>query len=142
MKRMAMIALLAGVLVGDGALAADGNKQTCSLDPRSYYPARAVVLQRGGSVLIRCTVTEDGHYKDCKVLEENPKDFGFGQAATKMVCLLTAPKDADGKVIGVGETVDQHMVFNPPKRVCDKGRAIGAGRFVVDCTYVWPDEEK
>ena len=93
-----------------------------------------------GSTVIRCTVREDGHYEHCAVLQETPKGFGFGQAAIRMTCLLTAAQGADGKFTGVGGTEDQHIVFKPPRRVCDKGRPNGSG-YSVTCTFVWPDEE-
>ncbi len=106
----------------------------CPPDPASYYPDRALVLGRGGNAVIRCTIGEDGHYKDCAILSETPTGFGFGQGAVRASCRLAATPGPDGKISGVGTTIDTRMVFKPPKQVCRN-----VGPLTRSCEFVWPD---
>jgi TonB family protein len=45
------------------------------------YPQKARILRRTGTVRIEVIVAKDGTLEDIKILEENPPDFDFGDAA-------------------------------------------------------------
>src|SRR5690349_8548045 len=57
-------------------------------DPMRFYPERAQRLSMQGSAVMSCVVTADGFLKDCKVLEETPGGYGFGEAAIRMAILF------------------------------------------------------
>jgi TonB family protein len=50
----------------------------------SYYPHRARDLNLPGKAVINCAVTEAGGLQDCRVVSEEPTDFGFGEAALQL----------------------------------------------------------
>ncbi len=53
-------------------------------DMATYYPPKARRAERGGWAVIECQTLATGDMKDCLVLGESPKDFGFGDAALKL----------------------------------------------------------
>lgn len=44
------------------------------------FPQKAKILRRAGRVKVRLIIRKNGTYEVVKVLEENPPDFGFGDA--------------------------------------------------------------
>jgi TonB family protein len=44
------------------------------------FPQKAKILRRAGKVKVRLIIRKNGSYEVVKVLEENPPDFGFGDA--------------------------------------------------------------
>ena len=48
---------------------------------RSLHPREAFRRRQGGRVQLSCQVALDGRLNQCRVLEETPKDLGFGPAA-------------------------------------------------------------
>lgn len=58
--------------------------ETRSIHPDAdYYPERALRLEKEGRVLLSCEVSSEGFLSNCIVIEETPKDFGFGEAAIR-----------------------------------------------------------
>lgn len=60
-----------------------------------YYPERAARLGVGGTALIECAITGAGALDDCRIVEETPRNIGFGDAALKMAqarWVVAAPK--------------------------------------------------
>jgi TonB family protein len=49
-----------------------------------HFPIAGQVLNIEGDATISCTVNAQGSLVDCKVVDEHPKDIGFGQAALAM----------------------------------------------------------
>jgi protein TonB len=50
----------------------------------SYYPERAVEDEVDGLVTVDCSVGLDGSILDCKILNESPRNYGFGEAMRRM----------------------------------------------------------
>ena len=49
-----------------------------------YYPGRALRMNMGGRVTIRCDVSTKGQVTGCEVLSESPPDFDFGAQSVAM----------------------------------------------------------
>jgi protein TonB len=91
---------------GSGQAAANGQGQTnlnaqnvitpaiWASEPIYYSPERAAQLKESGSATIRCELLSNRHVRNCRVVNESPKGYGFGRAA------LAASRD---------------FVINPPK---------------------------
>ncbi len=94
------------------------------------YPERAQTLGRSGEAVIRCTIGEDGHYRDCTVVSQQPGGWGFGEAAVKMSCALPVTAGPDGTPPRPGQTVERRVPFTAPKRTCNE-----EGPTTVVCTY-------
>jgi TonB family protein len=70
---------------------------TAEPPPPATAPAVAVNAPREGHALLRCTVTPQGKFSDCRVLKETPPGLGFGAASLRMSKLLTVtPPLRDG----------------------------------------------
>jgi len=76
------------------------------------YPVRALADQvRGGAAMV-CTVSETGHLNACRVADELPAGYGFGQAAVDLaVDFLVKPSQLDGQPVG-GRQVRVTVSFN------------------------------
>ncbi len=57
-------------------------------DMARVFPERAVRANQGGRAAITCAVTATGDLENCRVTEESPADFGFGEAALKLAPLF------------------------------------------------------
>ena len=56
-----------------------------ALDPAGpFWPDRALRAGEAGSATIQCVALASGKLADCDLVQENPKGFGFGQAALRM----------------------------------------------------------
>jgi hypothetical protein len=68
---------------------------------------------RGGRVVLHCTVTLSGEPGDCAVISEEPRGFGFGDAALKASRYFCwRPQVINGQPVGTG-TMDVPMSFPP-----------------------------
>ena len=66
-------------------------------DIARYYPDRAQRLEKEGRATISCTVSASGTLVNCAVVNEDPSDMEFGDAAMKMARLFKmAPTTTDG----------------------------------------------
>lgn len=45
------------------------------------FPQKAAILRRNGRVRVRLLIRKNGDFEILRIMEENPPDFGFGQAA-------------------------------------------------------------
>lgn len=57
-------------------------------NPLRFYPKQAQDLSVEGAATISCVVDADGRLQDCKVLDETPAGYGFGDAALRMKVLF------------------------------------------------------
>lgn len=70
----------------------------------SHYPNRANRLQVEGSATISCFLDPSGKLYDCHTVEENPKGFGFGDAAVAMAAeFRMKPETIDGRPVGTDD---------------------------------------
>ena len=68
----------------------------------SYDPNRAQRMVTGSATL-QCIVRPDGGLGACAVLDDNPAEFGFGDAALQIAALLrVAPLDEAGQPVAGG----------------------------------------
>ncbi len=51
-----------------------------------FYPDRALERGVSGAALLDCVIGEDGHMQTCQVLDERPRNYAFGAAATRIAC--------------------------------------------------------
>jgi protein TonB len=52
-----------------------------SADYAAVYPSVAANLELAGAVVLRCTADGEGRLRGCKVQDESPRGYGFGDAA-------------------------------------------------------------
>jgi len=63
-----------------------------------YWPDRAMRMNQSGRVTLICTVADGGVLTNCSVEAENPPDFGFGEASTRVAQFFRVnPRTADGR---------------------------------------------
>jgi TonB family protein len=80
------------VLNGSQALAAeptsphrlDWTRKPTGEDVARFYPERGKNTQTSGRAIVDCDVTADGLLDNCRVVEESPANYGFGDATLKL----------------------------------------------------------
>jgi protein TonB len=83
-------------------------------DMARYYPDRAQRMSISGRSTVSCTVTEQGTLSACSVIEEEPNDAGFGEAALRMSRLFKMrPQTRDGQPAS-GGIVRIPIIFTLP----------------------------
>lgn len=71
-----------------------------------HYPEAALRASVEGRAAIQCIVVDDGTLTDCRVQEESPPGYGFGEAVLRMSVLFKmTPRMADGRPVGGGSVV-------------------------------------
>ncbi|HET6971548.1 MAG TPA: energy transducer TonB [Phenylobacterium sp.] len=80
---LALAALCAGPAMAQSGLvtATAWTAAPTAADMAAVYPAKAKAEGIGGGVELACTTTASGGLKDCDVLVETPRGYGFGSAA-------------------------------------------------------------
>lgn len=63
-------------------------KQPTAEDMARYYPDRATRMGVTGSAVISCEVTAQGTLENCAIVSETPAEYGFGDAAVRMMKLF------------------------------------------------------
>jgi TonB family protein len=77
-----------------------------------YYPSRGVELSRPGSATAMCTVIAEGALS-CEIVHESPLNWGFGQAALRIMRhFRVAPQLPDGTPT-LGGTIRRTIRFQP-----------------------------
>ena len=70
----------------------------------AFYPSRAMDTGKEGKATIKCSVTAKGTLDNCSIVDEDPKDYGFGTAAMRMSKLFKMkPQTADGQSVDGAE---------------------------------------
>lgn len=77
-------------------------------NPLRFYPERAQRLAVEGAATISCVVDASGRLQDCRVLDETPAGYGFGEAALRMKVLFRMKPLTRG-----GQPVDGGVVRVP-----------------------------
>ncbi|WP_082765509.1 MULTISPECIES: TonB family protein [unclassified Phenylobacterium] len=86
-------------------------------DINRFYPVEAARRETEGRAVIVCGVNGEGTLVDCKVVEEAPVNFGFGEAALKLSTRFRmTPTTADGQSVA-GGTVRIPLRFAVPGRL-------------------------
>ncbi len=80
-------------------------------DVAKYYPDRASRLGLSGKVMLQCGVANSGWLQACTVVEEDPPDQAFGDAAQKLSKLFRMKPGS----IPDGATVKVPIAFQVPK---------------------------
>lgn len=99
-----LAAVVLSVLPHGGARAADAAKpfevrQVALSAARTPYPPAARALNLPGKATLSCTAAADGSVRGCKVVGEDPPDWGFGAAALLLVdAINVGPGAADRQV--------------------------------------------
>jgi TonB family protein len=83
-------------------------------DMERFYPEKAKTEEVGGRATITCQVNANGSLVDCTVVDETPKDYGFGAAAVSLGAIFRMkPKTVDGAAVDGGE-ITIPIVFQVP----------------------------
>ena len=70
--------------------------------PLPLYPRRALARGRQGYAVVEVVITTTGGVRDVKLLEESPRNYGFGNAALKAAIKLKYnPRVIDGQGVEV-----------------------------------------
>jgi len=70
--------------------------------PLPLYPRRALARGRQGYAVVEVVITTTGGVRDVKLLEESPRNYGFGSAARKAALKLKYnPRVIDGQGVEV-----------------------------------------
>lgn len=101
--------MLAGLLMVL-ALAAQPEGPGASSAPNEY-PMRALRGGVSGRAVVSCVVRLDFTLEACKVVEEDPAEFGFGEGALKRAGSVRLKPPADGTPVAPGATVRVPFVF-------------------------------
>jgi len=85
-------------------------------DAKAYaaaYPAAAKTAHVGGRIEVQCLIGSDGRPHNCLVIDETPKEMGFGDAALKLASsMLFVPKRVDCAPVDDGK-VSIPISFSP-----------------------------
>ena len=106
--RAAAVVLIASVLAATSAAAEVGPAATppATEAPGSDpYPSAARALNLPGRATLNCKIAADGTFQDCKVVSEDPLNWGFGRAA------MTAIQGHKGSPGAPGATVEVPVSF-------------------------------
>lgn len=80
-----------------------------------YYPDRALRMEVTGSALVQCIINEEGRFGSCVLLYEDPPEFGFGDAALRMMPFYQMePLNEDGEPVA-GKFARMPINFNLPR---------------------------
>jgi TonB family protein len=79
-----------------------------------FYPEQAVQQKIDGRTKVRCKVVADGSLRDCGLVSEHPKGFGFGASALKIAAL----HHVDTKKYPPGAIGVIAITFSPPRSDC------------------------
>jgi TonB family protein len=83
--------------------APDWIRRPTGEDFAHYYPTKALRAEVTGRAVLSCEVTAEGALAGCKVLEDFPANFGFGEAVLKMAPLFRMrPITKDGQPVAGG----------------------------------------
>ena len=78
------------------------------------YPHQARGIGVPGRAVIKCGVRVDGHVKNCEVVEESPKDYGFGSAGLAALKLFRFKPQLRDCVPTDGGTIQMSLDFPVP----------------------------
>jgi protein TonB len=68
------------------------------LQMRKANPSRARLALVSGGAVISCLVTPRNRARDCHILTESPRDYGFGDAAIQLsIHFRIKPPERDGR---------------------------------------------
>lgn len=82
-------------------------------DVAAAYPEKARAAAVGGRATLKCTLKADGRLSACSTVTEEPKGYGFAQAARALTAMFIAPTQfSDGRPIA-GALTQVPFVFAP-----------------------------
>jgi TonB family protein len=78
------------------------------------YPEQALAVRPTAHVVVNCRVAVDGTAQGCKVAEEEPPGYGFGEAGIRAVMLMRfKPQMRDCTPTDAG-SIRMPLIFRPP----------------------------
>ncbi|MGA0601628.1 energy transducer TonB [Caulobacter sp. KR2-114] len=109
-------------------------------DVVAAYPKKARAEKRGGHVVLDCSFDGQGRMKNCSVIDEDPRGYGFGSAAKSLTARFLGPReDRDGVSLKSATTQipftfdvsmlagDQPVIGKPHWARLPEGSALAAG---------------
>jgi TonB family protein len=100
-----LIGAAVAALAGGGALAADQTFEVrqIALTPSTDtpYPLVARALNLPGRATLSCTAGADGAVRGCKVVGEDPPNWGFGDAALALAPAMNAGQGAADRLVQI-----------------------------------------
>lgn len=79
-----------------------------------FYPERAQFEHQDGRATIQCLVSAAGGLNDCAVIDETPKDYGFGNAALSLSAMFRMKSQTTDGVAVEGGSVTIPIIFDSP----------------------------
>lgn len=81
-------------------------------DIARLYPPKARERVLSGRVVLACVISASGRLQDCRVVEETPRGYGFGEAALRAAGRYVVRADGPGDAAAVvGRTVNLPVAF-------------------------------
>lgn len=100
-----------------------------------HFPTLAATASVAGRAVLGCTVTAQGVLKDCRVIGEGPKGFGFGQAALAMASSFRmGPAMRNG--VGAEDTVRIPIDFRQPEMTVEASPAVSTEAMAEARAYI------
>lgn len=115
MLRYALIsAVLAAGAAGPALAGVDWTAAPTVADMAALYPEKAKAEGIGGGVELACTVASGGALRQCDVLAETPRGYGFGAAARKLTHQMRAEPVLKGSEVRVPVTFPAELAKGEP----------------------------
>jgi len=114
---MKVVALAAVAALGWGSAASAANalwlQHPMNGDIEREYPRKARAKREAGVVELTCKLNVESRLEACAVKSETPPEFGFGEAALKLVSRFKMRKVVNGKEVAAGTEVTVPIKFDP-----------------------------
>lgn len=112
-------------------------------DVAEVFPGQAIFEAKDGRAVLSCSAKPDGVLADCKIADEDPAGYGFGEAALKLASKMKMNPCKTGDAAGEAVSIpirfvappappSREPIFDPRAKTYEGGRLWPAGPY-------WPD---